>query len=408
MSLREQVRLVLLELGAGTSVDLEELDLADAPFPPRQGRVISLDRDSRGPRLFDYQRELAERMLESVAAHESGLLSLPTGGGKTRTAAYAALDGLRRNPEARWLWLAPSIELLEQGVGTYLELWDQAHWAPDSRIAVRELGVTGAYITFQTPQALHASSGTMKAKFDVVVFDEAHQLGAPTFKAAVERSLEPGGSLIGLSATPGRAVDHETRALVDYFDGRLLTSPALGQNPVKALQDRGILSRLTFKSIGRESDSWTRVQRMQAIVKLLTAMAKRRRRTLVFMGSVAEAIALSLVLQVSGVDAEYVEGGLDDSERDARLKRFERGETQVLLNQKLLTTGYDCPAVSDLVLGYRVNSPVLFEQMVGRAVRGPLTGGSPQSRVWQFDDHLKIHGLPQSYYRYRDYDWYAV
>jgi DNA repair protein RadD len=79
--------------------------------------------------------------------------------------------------------------------------------------------------------------------------------------------------------------------------------------------------------------------------------------------------------------------------------------TQVLANQHLLAVGYDCPAVTDVVIQNKISSLILFEQIVGRAARGPLTGGSRVASVWEFEDHLALHGLPQSYYRYRDYDW---
>ena len=71
----------------------------------------------------------------------------------------------------------------------------------------------------------------------------------------------------------------------------------------------------------------------------------------------------------------------------------------------VLATGYDCPAIRHVILATQIRSPIMFEQIVGRASRGPLVGGHAKSTVWQFDDHLAAHGLPQSYYRYSDYDW---
>ena len=67
--------------------------------------------------------------------------------------------------------------------------------------------------------------------------------------------------------------------------------------------------------------------------------------------------------------------------------------------------GYDCPAVSNVVLTMPIGSVTLFEQLVGRASRGPATGGTAQSKIWQLDDHLTIHDYPKSYSRYREFDW---
>jgi superfamily II DNA or RNA helicase len=92
-------------------------------------------------------------------------------------------------------------------------------------------------------------------------------------------------------------------------------------------------------------------------------------------------------------------------DRYAIISAFERHKISVLVNQRLLATGYDCPAVTDVLLLTRIGSPILFEQIVGRAARGPRTGGSRVGTIWEFDDHLAMHGLPSSYYRYKDYDW---
>ena len=97
----------------------------------------------------------------------------------------------------------------------------------------------------------------------------------------------------------------------------------------------------------------------------------------------------------------------DDVRRDT-LRDFERGGLSIVLNKALLATGYDCPAIGHVILATPVRSAIMFEQVVGRASRGPLVGGNAHSTVWQFEDHLAMHGLPQSYHRYADYDWKAL
>ena len=95
-------------------------------------------------------------------------------------------------------------------------------------------------------------------------------------------------------------------------------------------------------------------------------------------------------------------------QRDHRrevIQDFASGKTAVLTNYRILATGYDCPAVSDVALLSRVGSAVQFEQMVGRACRGPKTGGAASATVWDLDDHLQLHGLPESYFRFNNFDW---
>ena len=96
---------------------------------------------------------------------------------------------------------------------------------------------------------------------------------------------------------------------------------------------------------------------------------------------------------------------MEAQERRRRLAQFAGGNVHVLCNQKLLTAGYDFPGVTDVIIQGRVGSAIQFEQIVGRVARGPRTGGTKFGNVWQFEDHLKIHGLPQSYHRYDTAGW---
>ena len=63
----------------------------------------------------------------------------------------------------------------------------------------------------------------------------------------------------------------------------------------------------------------------------------------------------------------------------------------VLLNKHLLAAGYDCPAVSDVVLASPLRSAILWEQVLGRVSRGPSVGGTEVGRVWELDDHRSMH-----------------
>lgn len=404
MSLLSEVEGLLTILGSPPRVAGSYLDVVDAGGSARNDGRIELVRAKRIPRLFDYQAELADRMLELTNSSRSGLVSLPTGAGKTRMAMYAMLSSLEARPLHRWLWLAPTLELLDQAVATATSMWNAWPAIPDITMDLRTLNNDGASVWFNTPQAINNMRG-LAPTADVVVFDEAHQLGAPTYREAVHRVSGSGTSVIGLSATPGRSATGETEHLVEYFDGRLLTSSILGAKPVEELQERGVLAKLIFKDIGRDPMKWGAEQRPRVVARLAEKLANDGRRSLIFTASVAEAIALALHLRERGIPADFIEGRLSDGERTRRLDQFAEGVTRIMFNQRLLATGYDCPAVSDVVLGSRVGSAILFEQMVGRAARGPMTGGSRVARIWQFDDHLAIHGLPQSYYRFRDYEW---
>ncbi|MCY3557860.1 MAG: helicase-related protein [Chloroflexi bacterium] len=215
--------------------------------------------------------------------------------------------------------------------------------------------------------------------------------------------------VLGLSATPGRVDPDETEDLVALFQGRLLSSRLLGPNPVETLQRRGVLARLKFRrftnsNIPADDEGWRTLVAARACVEL----RRRQRKPLVFAASVPGAIVLAQALRGRGLRAEALHAETPSTRRRAVVSDFANGKVEVLVNHRLLATGYDCPAVSDVLILGPVGSPIQFEQIVGRAARGPMTGGSRAATVWDFDNHLKVHGLPNSYYRYRDYDWQSL
>ncbi len=371
--------------------------------------TLRLVRSETLPELFDYQQDLADEVQGVVTHRSAALLSLPTGGGKTRTGVVSVLTAMASGECSRVAWLAPSVELLDQAIGAFRLVWKDYGSAPDISLSRRLTRRGENRIWLTTPQAVYAlmSRSRSLGEWDVVLFDEAHQLGARTYKEAV-RALMGGArtALVGLSATPGRTSPEETSELVELFGGHLLRSRRLGANPVAELQRRGVLAQLRFRrfserDIGKEHEA----ERLAIAAKAAQELHRRGRHVLVFSASVAGAYLLQDILNGIQVPAQAVEAGQSITERTTAIDSFAARETAVLINQRLLATGYDCPAVTDVFLLAEIGSAILFEQMVGRAARGPRTGGSRSATVWEFDDHLSLHGLPSSYYRYRDYDW---
>lgn len=383
---------------------------------------MRLVRSDIRPTLFDYQEDLVRQTLASE--HINGLLALPTGAGKTRTAVAVVLAGLASGRFRHVVWLAPSVELVEQAFTTFRDLWIM-QGDLDAMQLTRDLepSLEEPTVVFATPQTVYSRRARLlqtreRAVRDLIVFDEAHQLGAPTFVEAIEslgaigatgdRSSK-GVGVLGLSATPGRVDSDETEDLVALFQGRLLSSRLLGPNPVETLQRRGVLARLKFRRFtGSDIPSDDEGRRVLVAARACVALRRRNRTPLVFAATVPGAIVLAEALRRRGLRAEALHSETPSIRRKRVVSDFADGQIEVLVNHRLLATGYDCPAVSDVLILGPVGSPILFEQIVGRAARGPRTGGASIATVWDFDDHLKLHGLPNSYYRYRDYDWRSL
>ncbi|PZV10973.1 MAG: hypothetical protein DCF22_15495 [Leptolyngbya sp.] len=108
------------------------------------------------------------------------------------------------------------------------------------------------------------------------------------------------------------------------------------------------------------------------------------------------AIALNAVFQSRGINSDYVVGKLVDSntgatisakENSEKIKRFKRGELEVLINVEILTEGVDLPNVQTVFLTRPTTSTILMTQMIGRALRGQKAGGTDEAYIVSFIDN---------------------
>jgi hypothetical protein len=63
--------------------------------------------------------------------------------------------------------------------------------------------------------------------------------------------------------------------------------------------------------------------------------------------------------------------------------------TDVLINVKMLTEGTDVPSVKSVFLTRQTTSSILLTQMIGRALRGPMFGGTEDAHIVSFIDNWK-------------------
>lgn len=410
--------------------------------------------------LADFQEELKDKSLEVLSGTRTrrAILTLPTGAGKTRTAVEALVTWLLAEPARRGvLWIAQSEELCEQAVQAFTEVWtDLGH--RDAQVR-KSLTISRLWATRSVPseadvvvasiQKLHAicrgdDDRSLEAREDlqslagtigVVVVDEAHRILGPSYKEVLNviglDALHPEKSdivLLGLTATPGRANHEETRTLIKEFRGVLLSPECLGDDPVGELRRRKVLSTPVHTTIdygaAAKSPLSTAAYREYfdtfrdihpEILRELGQEQRRNKRlldqllnipedwpTLFFGCSVEHAQAIAVLLNRKGRRAAVVTGETRSATRRALIEEFRGERLSVLCNYGVLTTGFDAPKVRALVIGRPTLSAVLYEQMIGRGMRGPEFGGTDECLVVDVEDNLQFEGQ-MAFARYREY-----
>jgi superfamily II DNA or RNA helicase len=396
--------------------------------------VLRPDRQLPDPRRpFPHQKEawdrLDERWAKAMLGGEfNGLVVMPTGAGKTYTAA-AWLTRTVVNNGGRVLWLAHTDALLEQAAAAFHRAAGLAARRTTVTIRIVAMGYRRAGtieaaddVVVASPATLVRHRGVLAAVLadprTVVVVDEGHHAHAATYRtvlAAAASGRRP--PVIGLTATPTRTCPGERQPLLDLFGNHLiyeadatdlvergvLARPVLVRVRTDVRVDRG-LTKAERAGLGAGADpgrAWfRRVARLEGRnrVALEHYLMHRGRygKTLIFAIDVPQAERLTRALCDAGVAADYVAARRGAGVNRAVLERFRdpRG-LDVVVNVRLLTEGVDFPKVQTVILARPTASRILLGQMMGRALRGPAAGGTVDAFIVMLEDDWKRHpGLP--------------
>lgn len=383
--------------------------------------------------LHPYQRQVLRDTLKALVPGAVAtpfdslrvIVHMPTGAGKTRVGAHAVCSLLNHCPDDYLaVWLAATEELCSQAADEMSRAWSflgrrdvrlYRFWG-ESNLDLRS--VSGGFLV--------ASLGKIRATIDrdtsflasfgrrvaCVVFDEAHQAVAPTYRYVTERLVAHRPPLLGLTATPGRGwgLGDDAQELGEMFGYNRVSIDHAGHgNPVSYLMANEFLAVPRFRQIDFGSDVVDSsaggefsdgvldalgqdTARNEHIATVVDEQLSRVGRVIVFCPSVASATVCRDMLLVKGRRAAVVTATTTDEDRRKVISGFRAGdgEPMALLNFGVLTAGFDAPSTKCVVIARPTKSVVLYSQMAGRALRGPRSGGNRRCTIFTVVDT----GLP--------------
>ena len=421
----------------------------------RRDPYLEVERPRILPPLHDYQRRVVENVRELMWSGTSngqgrGMISMPTGSGKTRVAVQAVVEAIRDDGfEGGVLWVADRDELCEQAVEAWREVWS-SEGAQDKKLRISRmwggqpppLPTANMHVIVATIQTLASrmerrpDTYDFLSDFKLLVFDEAHRSIAPTFTSAMQelgltrwqRSDEP--VLIGLTATPYRGYDEaETQRLVSRYGRKRLDSGAFSRDDpedvIRELQDMRILARADHATIegGQFSLSQDELQQTKGVPWLPRSVedriardAERTKRiigaymervdqswpTLIFATSVEHSQTIAALLTSMGMKARSVSGSTESSVRRRVVEEFRSGEIKTLVNYGVFREGFDAPKTRAIIVARPVYSPNLYFQMIGRGLRGVENGGNDRCLILNVRDNIENF---EGRLAFSDLDW---
>ena len=318
--------------------------------------------------------------------HGNPVVALPTGTGKSVIIAEFIRGIFQRYPGQRIMMLTHVKELIEQNFKTLIKMWATAPAGVYSSGMKRKQ--TNCPITFAGIASVHSKAEEF-GHIDLVLIDECH-LVSPNSSTmysgflAKLREKNPWMKVVGFSATPYRL------GLGLITDGGLFTDicyDLTGMEAFNRLVAEGYLAPLVPKRTRMEYDTsdvkiqggeFVQKDLQQAVdkdsltyaaVQEMVEQGHDREHWLIFASGIEHAEHVGAALDSLGVPTVVIHSKMGDEARDTAIRDFKAGKYRAAVNNNVLTTGFDFPAIDLIGVLRPTASTGLWVQMLGRGTR---------------------------------------
>lgn len=328
--------------------------------------------------LWDYQTVAKNKFCEALVGTGVAQMVLATGLGKTTIMASAVQELFENNmlPNRRVLVLAHMRDLVSQ---LHFNFWNQiSSDIPTQQMADGETPVSWDGITFATFQSARQRIGMMP-KFDLVLVDEAHHLGADSFNWVIDE-LSP-QMLGGATATPWRSDGFQIDDMLGEPVVQVGIAEGLANGFLAEVDYRVMADNIDWEFVQKESRHNYSLKELNkkllipirdeqaAVIIASTLQDDKRNMGIVFTPSIEHARHFSGVARLNGMSCELITSDMTKRERALKLARFRKGDFQLAIVIDIFNEGVDVPDVDVIVFMRATHSRRIFVQQLGRGLR---------------------------------------
>ncbi len=376
--------------------------------------------------LYDFQKnavnELTSHYIENN--NKSGLLVMPTGSGKSRTAAYFLIKKMI-SQGYQILWIVHRHMLIDQAANCFYKF---AGLSKIDNPDIKKYSVCCISSEHQSIKSVDEKHTVLVGSIQslcrnqkhlrritskklMIVIDEAHHTFARSYRDTLQFLFKyrPDAKLLGLTATPVRSTDVDSHTLLKLFDDNIIYSI-----PMSKLIAEGILAEPIFTRINTNEDFETVITEDEAqkinrygelpesllnkiavcssrngvIVSEYLKNAEKYGKTIIFCLNILHCNLLCEELRKHKVRCGCIYSGKKDN--GYVIEQFKKGQIDVLINVNIMTEGSDVPDIKTVFLTRPTQSEGLLMQMIGRGMRGVQAGGTEIANLIDFNDRWQV------------------
>ena len=381
--------------------------------------------------LYDYQREMIERIETAFKSYRSVMVQMPTGTGKTVLLTEQVKSEERRvkNP-CVWI-VVHRRELVEQIKETLAKQLDSSLFTFPSSLKPSDSSLFTFHFSL-TPrvfsiQWLSRHYHELDERPSLIIIDEAHHAVARTYKEVMD--AYPEARKLGLTATPCRL---NRKGFTDLFDVLLqswsynkfiadgwlslydymsVKADSLDQQMVFGLTKRGADGDFSLREMSEKLDVRPSIERLCDTVMRYAPDKKG----IVYAIDIKHAEHIAEYYRERGLNAVAISSKTPAEERKYIIERFRNSNDslkntncqvldspiRILVNVDLFGEGFDCPDVEFIQLARPTLSLSKYLQQVGRGMR--VYEGKRYCLILDNVGLYRLFGMPSD-----DRDWQAM
>lgn len=354
--------------------------------------------------LRDFQEAAVRKFLANLRTRSRvKVISIPTGGGKTRIGVAVVACLLQAGYNVVWVckrWKL--LRMAEQEFTRHFPKYTGVLRRIGGASRRYELGKLpdgpGGSVVFTTLQTWFKKRGNLPNANPqsgpwIPIWDEVQWGFASEIGRTFCNTYLPHANILGLTATPPQSNRRDVIYEKSFADlvGTVLATPT-------------IESVITDVAWTPELESWNddfsegsldvlarHPKRNRLIVGKIAKLRSdgHARHILVFAVNIEHAQELVKLLGTRNIPARMVHSRQSQRDQDEAISLFEVGKIDVLVNVAMLAEGFDFPPIDAVLLARPTRSNGLLTQMIGRGAR--KAPGKDTFIVMDFTDNLRRH-----------------